>query len=61
MKEDLNKAEQKWAQRRLFAPKRRSRMRWLWLVLVLGALLYWLASGQVIDSPMVDGVTLPLF
>lgn len=46
MKEDLNKAERRWAQRRLFTPKPRRIGRWLWLLLpLLVVLLYWLGDS----------------
>ena len=47
VKDDLNKAEQKWAQRRLFSPPPRRRRGWLWLVLLLGfgVLLYRIGEG----------------
>jgi hypothetical protein len=45
--DDLNKAERKWAQRRLFSPRPRRRGRWVWLALLLVAfaLLYRIADG----------------
>ncbi|HEX9803539.1 MAG TPA: hypothetical protein VGB35_09795 [Gammaproteobacteria bacterium] len=56
MKDDLNKAEREWAQRRLFTPKPRRLGRWLWLLLLplLVVLLYWLADGA-----SVNGIGLP--
>jgi len=50
VKDDLNKAEQKWAQRRLFAPAPRRRGRWLWLLVLLGlfALLYRIVEGVTV-------------
>jgi hypothetical protein len=58
VKDDLNKAEREWAQRRLFTPKPRRLGRWLWLLLLplLVVLLYWLGDGQGADV-----LTLPPF
>jgi hypothetical protein len=59
VKDDLNKAEQQWAQRRLFTSRPRRRGRWLWLLLltlVVGSLLYRFAS-----APALGRLDLPLF
>jgi len=48
VKDDLRKAEQKWAQQRLFSPQpRRRRGYWLLLLVLFGlfALLYRIADG----------------
>jgi len=48
VKDDLRKAEQKWAQQRLFSPQpRRRRGYWflLFVLLVLFAMLYRIADG----------------
>jgi len=63
VKDDLNKAEQRWAQRRLFAPKPRRLGRWLMLLLVIVTLLFWLVGTQLIDGHIAIGneINLPLF
>jgi hypothetical protein len=58
VKDDLNKAEQQWAQRRLFSSPRRRRGRWLWLWLLLVMLL--LGFGALLYR-ITDGITLPPF
>jgi hypothetical protein len=49
--EDLDKARQRWSQRRLFTPQPRRRGRWLWpfLLAVLAMLFYGLGSRQIAE------------
>lgn len=50
VKDDLSKAEQKWAKKRLFAPPPRRRAGWVLLLiasLAFGLLLYQMADGAV--------------
>jgi len=51
VKDDLSKAEQKWAQRRLFAPPPRRRGRWLLLAIVLFALVWLFLMSSGIHLP----------